>query len=262
MEISHNVKELHILNSFNQHGLDDLKDANLMNRVDSKFLLPAAQLCSLLEKLQPHCSLLNIDGYQLAQYKNVYYDTPDLAFYHQHHNGKLNRVKVRRRCYADHDLAYFELKIKSNKSRTEKTRIKIDLKNEKNQFSNFISQQSLQKFGALIDVQNCNYQRISLANEQLGERVTIDLNTEFTDLQTNKAITLDSICIVELKQQKLNLSSPLYRVLKNIGLRPSSFSKYCLGTALLRPNEIKSNLFKPTLLALTRRHGVINEPNV
>lgn len=254
--------DLNILNSFNQHGLDDLKNAKLMNRVDSKFLLPMAQLPLLLKGLKPHCSLLSINGNLLAQYENVYYDTLEFDFYHQHHNGKLNRVKVRRRCYADHDLAFFELKIKSNKSRTEKTRIKIVADIEAKQFTTFTTQQCLQKFGALIDVQNCNYQRLSLANEQLGERVTIDLNTEFTDLQTNNTITLDRVCIVELKQQKLNLSSPLYRVLKHNGLRPSSFSKYCLGTALLRPNEIKSNLFKPTLLALKRRHGVINEPNV
>ncbi|MDC2889275.1 VTC domain-containing protein [Psychrosphaera sp. G1-22] len=103
--------DLNILNSFNQHGLDDLKNAKLMNRVDSKFLLPMAQLPLLLKDLKPHCSLLNINGNLLAQYENVYYDTPEFDFYHQHHNGKLNRVKVRRRCYADHDLAFLNLKL-------------------------------------------------------------------------------------------------------------------------------------------------------
>lgn len=243
---------------FTQHGLEDINSASLMNRVDTKFLLPISQLNDLLMQLKPKISLLNINGHVLAKYENIYFDTPDLTFYHQHHRGKLNRTKVRRRRYADHDLAFFELKLKNNKNRTIKTREQIGNEDESSQFQRFCQQPELQPFNDLRATQLCNYQRLSLANERLGERITIDMNCQFIDLNNHNEIVLTEVCIVELKQHKLCLHSPLYQILKKMSLRPSSFSKYCLGTALLNEgnNQIKYNRFKPTILALKRHHGV------
>ena len=110
---------------FTSHGLDDLNAAKLMNRVDSKFILPISFLPEVLSQLTSHYSVLEINNNRISRYQNKYFDTPDMTLYNNHHNGRLNRYKVRRRRYVDTDTEFLEVKLKNNKKRTIKNRIKL-----------------------------------------------------------------------------------------------------------------------------------------
>ncbi len=63
----------------------------LMDRTDSKFVLPIGRLSVLLAGTSTDYRVLEIAGKRLMTYKTLYYDTPDLQLYHRHHAGHLNR---------------------------------------------------------------------------------------------------------------------------------------------------------------------------
>jgi hypothetical protein len=261
LEPNSNKEDLEgLLNHFSTYGLDDLNNANLMSRVDSKFILPMAFLPTLLASIRSQYSVLQIEGKRVFQYQNHYFDTPQMGFYRDHHNGKLNRFKVRHRSYVDTNTQFLEVKFKNNQKRTIKTRIKLKGQTEQSDLeqnklcSQFIDQQMNQSFEDLIISQKGGYRRIALASEQRSERLTLDFDLWFQGKKGNKSssgkMALPGFFIAELKQNKRSKLSPAYQVLTANGFTPTSFSKYCIGCALIYGNSIKSNQFKKTLLRI------------
>lgn len=263
---SDNSQLLRLLDSYNSHGLDDLDNANLMSRVDSKFILPISFLPKLLAGVHADYSILKIDDKRVFQYQNYYFDTPDMRFYQDHHNGKLNRFKVRHRSYVDTNTQFLEVKFKNNQKRTIKTRIKVADQPNQGSFaqnalcSQFIDKQMNQSFEDLIISQQGGYSRIALASEHRSERLTLDFDLWFQPQQGSTAssekVALPGFFIAELKQNKRSKLSPAYQVLTANGFSPTSFSKYCIGCALIYGGSIKSNQFKKTLLRIQQFNRV------
>lgn len=238
---------------FNSHGLNDLNNANLMNRVDSKFVLPITFLPEILLQLKNYYSVLEINNNRISHYHNQYFDTPSLDLYHNHHNGRLNRYKVRHRHYVDTDTEFLEVKFKNNKKRTIKSRIKLTGEEaEHTRCATFINEQMQTNTKGLnlntLDViQQGGYQRIALANEAQAERLTLDFDLWYENRRGNNRIKLPGFFIAELKQQKISKRSPFYQLMSANNIFPTSFSKYCIGCALLYKASIKTNRFKPIL---------------
>jgi hypothetical protein len=91
-------------------GLSQLDSVSLLNRMDSKYVVTLSQLDFIFECLQSNYSILEINGIKVFTYENNYFDTPDLMFYKDHHNGYMNRLKVRSRRYVESNLCFFEIK--------------------------------------------------------------------------------------------------------------------------------------------------------
>ena len=240
-----------LLIPFEGYGLNDLNNANLMNRVDSKFMLPLSFLPELLTHIQGQYRVLDIQGKRLFSYYNQYFDTPELDLYKAHHNGKLNRYKVRQRRYVDTATEYLEVKLKNNQSRTVKTRIKLaQTNNQQANSTAFIKEQMKNSFAHLNVTQQSGYNRIALANEEKAERLTLDFNLWYNTPKGDNKITLPGFFIAELKQSKKTKRSPFYKLMSKHHISPASFSKYCIGCALLYPERLKVNRFKPVLACL------------
>ena len=236
-----------VLSRIKPYGLKDLKDANLMDRVDSKFLMPLSDLAGILNELQGSYRVLEINGNRVSNYKNQYYDTQPLKFYHDHHDGNLNRFKVRHRQYVDTKTSFLEVKHKDDEGRTNKTRINITEEQLHDpEAQDFV----LDSVGIPMEEMNVSqysgYQRIALANEATAERLTIDFNLWYA-LEVEETIKLPNICILELKQAKKSTDSPFYSIKDSSNILPLSFSKYCIGCALLHKDNLKSDHFTPTL---------------
>lgn len=239
--------------NYQGHGLEDLNNASLMNRVDSKFMLPISFLPELLETMQQQYSVLDINQQRIFNYYNRYFDTPAMSFYRDHHNGKLNRYKVRHRTYLDTDTQFLEVKFKNNQKRTYKSRIKVDGDWQgSSNCDQFINNKVGKEFSQLTLSQQGGYQRIALANEAQAERVTLDFNLWFDNSQGNEQIKLPHFFIAELKQAKHNKRSPFYQLMSQHHFSPSSFSKYCIGCALVQGETLKQNKFKPILNRIER----------
>jgi hypothetical protein len=256
-----NVKENlgGVLRTYQSHGLDSLKEASLMRRVDTKFLLPVARVPELLNELTEDYTALEIDGKRCFSYLNDYYDSNDFGFYRMHHNRFLNRYKVRVRKYCDSGQSYLEVKFKNNKKSTLKTRIslhgdELDLESLGGK-SAFLQASGISNAAELLPTLRNRYKRIALASEARAERVAIDLGLQSDGLHAmGTKINLENIAILELKQKRIDRRSPLFSLIKQMGIRPSRFSKYCMGLAFSTPSRagLKYNRFKRLMMRVEK----------
>lgn len=226
--------------------LDEMKAVRMMNRTDTKYVIPISSLAELLKRSAANYRVQEVDGERLLTYHTVYYDTPGQAMYIAHQNGKKTREKIRLRTYVSSGLTFFEIKNKNNRGRTDKKRIKIPLEN-----TNFLTNDETRKFLAKYarytpedlspQLENV-FQRITLVNRGMTERLTIDLNLGFHNMFNDNRASLEGVVIIELKRDG-RTPSPTRDVLTQMHIHTSSFSKYCMGYALTDPN-LKQNRFK------------------
>ncbi len=231
-----------------------METVSLMKRKDSKFVFNISELPKILNEFIQEYKVLQINNHRLLLYNTAYYDTPDLDLYYMHHNERLNRFKIREREYCISEDFFLEVKRKNNKKVTSKRRVKSKLeKDDANLFSD--NRKSIKKCTD-FDVKkleiklNNSFYRITLANFDNNERLTIDLFLKLYNEE--KSVELNSLVIGELKQDAMKKSFSLaQRIFKEHGIRPNRISKYCIGTVLLNDN-IKYNRFKPKLLTLNK----------
>ena len=237
------MKELeNSLKGFQPISLKEMDGVKLLSRIDTKFLCTQQQLAEILSELTNDYRVLEIDNRQIMSYRTTYFDTDDFKMYREHQNGKLNRYKVREREYVESDLKFLEVKFKTNKGRTIKSRVKRVLEERDFNINELDFLESKVPFSPLdLQVQLHNsYKRITLTNQI--ERVTIDFDMDFRCSQGN-LVSVPELVIIEVKQDKFSLNSPVVSLLKNKHIRKNGFSKYCIGTMMLY-QHLKSNTFK------------------
>lgn len=254
MQVEH--KYNHILCDYDPVSLLELDDLALMKRVDKKFVLSTQHLEWLFTEARKYYRILEIEGERAFTYNTKYLDTIDRQLYLMHHNGRLNRQKVRYRTYAVNDLTFLEIKSKNNKGTTVKTRIKTQETNYKTDVERGFVENVLNiESSGLEESLNNKFCRITLLSFETKERISIDYNLSFQ--RNGQEIDLPHVSIIEVKRDKSNINSPIVTLLRQIGARPRGFSKYCMGIAMLEKN-IKHNTFKPNLLYIKRLQNVSN----
>lgn len=192
-------------------------------RRDTKFLLHRNDLPGIINTLENDYLLVTHHGKQSQVYSTVYYDSTDLKFYLAHHNGHGNRMKMRTRTYED-GSSFFECKQKTNRGVTLKERQAFD-----ENFTDGISPK--------LEVV---YERITLHDFRLQEKVTIDFNLKFLD--GDRKMEYPELVIAESKKS-LNFHSPFIELMKLKKIEKVSMSKYCLGVVSLF-EQVKKNNFK------------------
>ena len=231
-------------------SLDEMDDVKLMSRTDTKFAFRANKMPFLLQKLLPFYRVLAIDGELIHDYKSLYYDTDNRKFYLDHHNGRVNRNKIRFREYVGSKLTFLEIKRKNNKGKTIKKRMRV------NAISNELSEKQqnyIEKIiGRPMEVnakQWINFSRITFVHKTQKERLTIDVNLTFEN--SNEKGDMKHIVIAEVKQERMSRSSDFMRIAKEMHILPIRISKYCLTTLALNP-ELKKNRFKNKVLFINK----------
>lgn len=232
-----------VLAAFAPIGLADLGESALLDRVDVKYIVHTDHLTAALVSVSTDYRILEVSGQRLNAYQTLYFDTPDFDIYHQHHNGWSDRYKVRARHYVGSHTAFFEVKHRTNRSRTVKTRLPIsevttDLNGEAAAFLHAHTPFD----STVLEPKLWNdYQRLTLVSPTSAERVTVDLNVAFGWGEAYHV--LDDVAIIEVKQASLSQPSAFKQQMRNLSLRPRAFSKYCAGVyALYQPT--KRNNFK------------------
>jgi hypothetical protein len=232
-----------MLNSFSTFSLQELEAADLLERKDFKYVLKAEHLAKVLADMRPYYKVMKVGDYSYTDYLTDYFDTTDFKFYMQHHNGQLNRYKVRVRTYVQSALHFYEVKFKNNKNWTSKHREKlhspvIDI----NDFTKSITTDKLEK------KMRVHYSRITMLSMNGSEKITLDLNLKFE--QQDRVCDMSHLCIAEVKS-KTHHPYIFRQELKKLGYRSTGLSKYCLGiTQLYR--HLKANSFKKTILNLQK----------
>ncbi|UKN03231.1 polyphosphate polymerase domain-containing protein [Paracrocinitomix mangrovi] len=242
-------KEKELLQLFDPIYLDQMADFELMNRVDTKFVLSRSTLNEILPELAKAYWALEVEGTKLSAYKTQYFDTSDFNFYLDHHNGRGNRFKVRIRKYVESGIYYLEIKRKF-KGRTVKKRIKIgDFEDELSAGSKEFIQAVLEKEVGLEHKLFNTFDRMTLVSKTDKERLTIDLNLSYET--KDEVVKFENVVIAELKQERFSTDSLFYKLMKKNIIRPNGFSKYCFGAITLN-DQLKYNNFKEKKLLIDK----------
>jgi hypothetical protein len=248
LESKNNSRLTALLNTFQPVTLAEMDTVKLMNRTDIKFFFNAAKLTEILERANESYFVLEISGSRQFRYLTTYFDTPEFLLYNEHQNGKLNRYKIRQRRYDATGAEFFEIKFKTNKGRTLKSRIENNQEHVLNEATDFfLKNRTPYKAANLNKVLRNDFIRITLVNKEFTERATLDYDISFSNFIHNKGVP--QLGILEIKQDKESDVSPLAQIMKNLGIRPKGISKYCLGVALLC-DGVKTNRMKPQLLKI------------
>jgi hypothetical protein len=239
------------LSAFDPISLEELGAAALMDRVETKFILSVRQLPELLEHLHADYSILEVSGKRISSYQTAYLDTEKLHCYHEHHRRRKKRYKLRFRKYVDSDLNFFELKRKDN-GRIDKRRMRLETDEAQlgDMEAGFLQRSEIDPSGWKQKLLN-RYQRITLVSKHQTERVTLDLNIEFSHDGVDEQ--LGDLVILELKQAKASRKTPVYKALRRQQIRPFNISKYCIGLIKTHGQEkLKHNRFKKKLLKIAK----------
>jgi hypothetical protein len=237
-----------ILTHYRPITLEEMDSVKLMNRTDTKYFFHVNLLKDVLTKAVGEYRVLEINYVRQFNYLTTYFDTPEFKLYNEHLNGKLNRYKIRQRRYDSTGTEFFEIKFKTNKGRTLKSRIENNLQDYLNeQTDKFLRKKTPYEISQLQKAIINGFVRITLVNNEKTERVTLDYNISFSN--HNKEHYCPQLGIAEIKQDNLSGQSPLIKILRELKLRPDGISKYCLGVASLYDN-VKINTLKPRLLKI------------
>jgi hypothetical protein len=232
--------------------------AEMLSRLDNKYVLTALALHAALPLLAEHFDVLEINGVRDFSYDTCYFDDPLLGNYHDHQRGRRRRFKVRLRRYVESDLCFVEVKLKDKRGITVKKRLPYQTAqfgHLNHQALAYIEQayrqQYQQDYGLQLIPQLSNsYRRITLVSKHGAERMTIDHALRFSsDL---RSLTLPEVFVVETKSHNANGLAD--RILRSSHQHPvDACSKYCVGLSVTgRVNQC--NRFLPAL----RRLGAIN----
>ena len=236
------------IEAFPPVSLEEMDGVKLMNRIDTKYVTDEDTLQAILaDALSAGYRALTTDGAKIAPYDTLYFDTPKLRTFLDHHNRRLVRQKVRTRVYVGSGLTFLEIKRKNNHSRTKKKRIQIPPEEFRDfasdaQACGYLAEQSMFTAAELSPSLETVFRRITLVNPAMTERLTIDSCVAFKNARNGREASLRNGVIIELKQDG-RADSPAKRILLDHRVKPVKVSKYCIGVTLTDP-EIKSNRFK------------------
>ena len=227
--------------------LDEMKEIRLMNRTDTKFVTNKETLARLLELAQGKYYAQFHYGAKIANYMTTYWDTDEYRFYLEHHNGRAPRQKVRVRTYMDSNDTFLEVKTKNNHGRTKKKRVAVPNQEITGENGNeeFLQERVHLGLADIHPTVRNQFHRITLVNYGKTERLTIDYDVHFHNLETGKDAHVGPLVIIELKRDG-NVPSPILRMLRDLRIKPHGFSKYCIGSAFTN-DALHRNLIKPKM---------------
>lgn len=234
--------------SFETITLEEMEGVKLLNRIDTKYLTNEETLVKVLaDAAAAGYMALVAEGVTISPYNSIYFDTPGLRMFLDHHNRHLVRQKVRTRVYVNSGEAFLEIKRKNNHGRTKKKRIGIS-ENEMMEFAGnqeacaYLAKHSWFTAGDLKPVLSTAFERITLVNRAKTERLTIDTRLHFSNYRTGKTASLEDAVIIELKQDG-HAASQMKSILLDHRVKPVRISKYCIAETLT-DSSVKSNRFK------------------
>jgi hypothetical protein len=242
------------LNSFEGISISEMDSVAFLNRFDTKFIFKENLLAELLPLLTDQYKVLDVNSIRNSSYETLYYDTPSFELFRQHQIQKPNRLKIRFRKYLSSDSTFFELKFKNSKGKTNKKRVSVvEIPEQITDASgDFLSSNTSFKPTDFRPKLWVNFDRITLVNKNMTERITLDTNLAFINGEYHHH--LNEFAIAEVKSEKNNRSL-FMSIMRNRHIRSTGISKYCIGVALCF-KHIRSNNFKPQLLAINKiRYG-------
>ena len=155
----------------------------------------------------------------------------------------------------DSDITFLEIKTKNNHGRTKKKRVAVPSQQITGENGNeeFLQEKVHLSLEDIHPTVRNQFHRITLVNYGKTERLTIDYDVQFHNMETGKDANVGPLVIIELKRDG-NVYSPVLDILRQLRIKPSGFSKYCIGSVMTN-RKLKHNLFKARMVKLSRLAG-------
>lgn len=208
-----------------------LAQRELLTRVDRKFVTSVKKVTSFLRGLRDDYHILVAGESGWARYETLYFDTPELVAFHEHVRGRRPRYKVRIRHHVDRGRSFLEIKCKTNAEKTEKARRDRPFRDVTltEDDRDFIRNNSGLPADSLAAAVWTNFRRATFVGVHTNERITVDVGLSFMkDGSPEHGV---SFGIIELKQPRIMHNTPAAQLVRGLGVREQSVSKYCAGVA-------------------------------
>lgn len=218
--------------------------AELLTRVDRKYLVPIAALPGVLARVGSAARVLDIDGQRQFGYHSVYWDTAELDSFRRSGQGRRRRFKVRSRTYLDSGTSFLEVKTRGPRGTTVKERIlhpEIAGPALDTAGSAYVAEQLVAAGVPGIAAAELSpslvttYRRATLVAAMGGAPVRATIDTDLTwqlPGTSDDVVRLRGLAVIETKGS--SSPSPVDRALWRLGHRPVRLSKYGTGMAVLR----------------------------
>jgi hypothetical protein len=195
--------------------------------------------------------VLEIDGRRTFGYESVYFDTPDLTTYRAHLQRRRQRFKARTRTYTDSGLCMFEVKLSGARGETVKERVPhparygAQLTGEAvAHLRTTLGQAFRQDLPAgMQPTLSTTYRRTTFVSRNGECRLTCDVDLV---CRNGRYEVRDTGTHVLVESKSSGPGSAPDRILRELGVRPATVSKYCVAVAALHP-ELPSNPWQQTL---------------
>jgi SPX domain protein involved in polyphosphate accumulation len=247
-----------IVDTFVSVSLEEMGKSKLMDRIDTKYILPLSRIPDLLHMMKKEYRILEINDLRIPEYETIYLDTPDYDFFNQHVTGRSGRIKVRYRKYESNGKSFLEIKKKTNKGRTIKWRIENDYAQNimDDLAEDFISLNTSIPPDTLRPVLNSRFKRMSFKGSMSVERITIDFGLSYS-INGGIRTELPLVAVAELKTDDQPMRTSFALMMRQLSVQPAGFSKYCTGIALLS-DQPRINILKPKIMLLNRIENEYN----
>ena len=235
-----------------------LAEAPATDRVDRKYIVAREIAQEFVDRLPSEFRVLTINGRRSTGYASTYFDTDDLATCRAHIQQRRRRWKFRSRLYVEDQFCRLEVKARDGSGLTRKyfheidpaAHGTIDLPGQ-----DFLATQlvdlGFDGVSRLRPTLEATYRRSTLAAPALALRVTIDESVQCAG--RGHVVEVDPrFVIVETKGGVLVAGAD--RLLRELGQRPVSFSKYAASLSLIDPrvpdNDVRRMLGRQLHLRL------------
>ena len=243
---------------------------DVFERIETKFLLDDMQYTELMKRLE---NMAAIDSYGKTSILNIYFDTPDYKIIERSLEKPVYKEKLRLRTYGianDETNAFIEIK-KKYKGVVYKRRISMPYAKavdylvngkeieKRSQISDEIDY-FLQFYKGIRPAMAISYDRIAMVGIHDPElRITFDTNIRWrtdklslTEGNVGKDILLPGQHLMELKIAGA-MSVEMARILDELNIRQTSFSKYGRGYQDLMSEKYMESQEKESNIALFRK---------
>jgi hypothetical protein len=229
----------------------ELERSALQRRFDRKYLLPLDAAPALLDAVAGDYRVVLAEQARFALYDTQYFDTDDLRCFHDHRRRRVPRSKVRVRHYVDRGFSVFEIKTRTARGDTKKSRWDRDgtslAMTDAEQALVARAARSLTGRGPLVPQARTVFRRLMLVSARSVERATLDFDLVLSRRERSHVVPF---VVVEVKDTGRGGPSPLVLALRAAGARLRSFSKYSVTVAALSDERITT--LKPLVSALSR----------
>lgn len=233
--------------------LEEMASVKLMNRTDCKYVTNVPTLLRLLDEAKESYYVQEVAGCRVSPYATTYWDDADGSMYRQHQTGHVPRRKVRVRTYEASHLSFLEVKNKDNHGRTCKVRVQVpsaEAVASEAVGQDFLKAETGLTLADLSPAVGNRFNRITLVNYGKTERLTIDFDLRFYNYASNEERAMENVVVIELKRDG-RAPSPILPILRRLRVKPSGFSKYCIGASVTSPG-LRLGRFKKRLIKLRK----------